>query len=262
MPVTAAGTGTRLWTPADGGLPSVIAGWWDPSDGSRVAQSAGSVDSVYDGAGLGRHVSNTGTNRPTLSTINGLTALSLASASTQYLANTSLTTEGGNTGTWFAVFNTSTIAGNARLVSCSPAGSNDFNATNAIAAILQDNVGNGISNFYANAQRAAITSSISTGVSYVTALQRDGDTARAWLSSTMTTSTVTGLGTSNFAITRVFLGVNNGSDGPYNGKLGEVLWCRAALSEEWVRFVMRYLSGKWRIPLATGGACSPPLVFA
>lgn len=97
------------WSPLD--LPDLVA-WYDASNTASITESGGVVSQLDDLSGHGLHLSQaTSAHRPTLTTINGLSALQFTNASdpAQKLVNASFT----STTQPFYVFLVATFTGTA-----------------------------------------------------------------------------------------------------------------------------------------------------
>lgn len=73
------------WTPAD--LPGLV-GWWDASATGALTESGGLISQWADLSGTGNHMTQaTGSAQPSVSTLNGLTAVNLAAGKTMLSTN-------------------------------------------------------------------------------------------------------------------------------------------------------------------------------
>lgn len=237
------GTGLSLaWSPL--ALPNLVA-WYDASNAASIASSGGAVSQLNDLSGHGFHLTVTvGSGAPTTGThtLNGRNTITFTAASTTELGAT-ITSQGGNTGTWYAVMVPSGSDSFGRVVGLTNGG-NDYDNTGSIAAILRDGSNTSFASYYNNAERAI--QACSNAAHHVTT-QRNADSNLIWVDGAAGTP-ATGLGTSVFAITQIYVGAQGAGNGPISMDLAELVWSKDADSAATVALANAYFKAKWATP--------------
>lgn len=223
-----------------GGVPG-LAAWYDASNESTITSLLGVVSGWADLSPNAFNLSqpNVLASPATGSrTQNGRNVLTFAGANN--LLNSAVSVTATNTGTWFAVMKPSSTVNFGRLLSLD-AGANDFDNTSSIAAILND--GGSWGSYYNGSARAL--QPLSDAVHQFTVL-RNGDAESTWLDGSAG-SGATGLGTTNFGFTRLFVGADH-TGTFYTGDLAELIWYNAAVSTVNRVGIQNYLKQKWATP--------------
>lgn len=231
----------RLWTPAD--WPGIFAAF-NFADTATITASAGAVSAVAGAWGTSVGVAQgSGPSKPAtgVDTINGLNTLKFAGA--QNLNNLSVAPPATNTITCLAVVKPSAAAAYERVLSLD-AGVVDYDNAQSIAAILRDSTSGNFGSFYNGSMRAEKALS---NAAHVIVTQRQGDTHRVWVDGVAGTP-VTGLGTTNFGWTRMWIGNTSGADGPLTADLGALLISTAAVGTSDRQLAEAYFKAVWNTP--------------
>lgn len=199
----AAGGSSSAWSPLS--LGSLLWSLWQPSDAATLTLVSGAASQLDDKSGNGRHVTQgTAGNRPTTTTINGLTALSFAP--TQFLART-----GVSIGSPMTVGVILQLTGGAA-------------ARRAVGGSSSWAIGATAGNIW-TAQGAPSSVTLDNNV-HVAVATHDGTTVRLRLDGTEIST-----GTPSWSSTEVVIGALTAAGAsPWNGAVGDVVIASAALA--------------------------------
>jgi len=245
MPALGPGGGARPWTPADGGVGPSLYTWHDAADTTTFdAGAAGAQIATWrDKSGNGVHLTQaTSAKQPTSSGARaGKTCLAFSGSQ----AISGATVNKAQPITVVIAFRLSS-AGDFYMQGSGGAGPQIY--SDGSASIFKSGVGGASANGGSTDTRAHIISAQFSGAT--SEIYTDGQVGTP--ASFATT-----------AMAYLVLGAYR-TDG-FLGMPGEIyestVWS-GSLGAVGRGTVERYLSAKWGIPLAVGGACSPPLVFA
>ncbi len=226
------------WSPLN--LPGLQV-WLDPSDSATVTLVATKVSQLNDKSGNAKHVTQgTDSRRPTITTLNGLNALSFAGA--QALGHSSLTAVPlGTAQTVLMVATKSTGAGGAYTITMTDG------AAQANHMTIASNYAPGAFEVYAqNVFSVQFTIVVSSTGHHVVGLRRDGTAITGRYDAAASGS---GTASANNAVYAWALGAQ-GPDAlaPMTGTIGEVIITNTALSAGDLASAESYLKSRWGTP--------------
>jgi hypothetical protein len=228
-------------------MPPPVSGYFAAYDGATSLRATnGAVTQWDDSSTNAWHVTaNSAGETPTLTSVNGLTAVRFTAASGQWLRNTAISPAAANTGTWYAVIRAVGTVQYDRILSLvKTGGGNDFDNTQSIGAISRHTSPATYGGLY-NSNFAVGAAVASVNEVHVITAQRNGDSYSIWVDGVPGTG-ATGLGTTNFAFAEIR--ISAGAGGAFDGDICEVAAYTPVHAGNDLLANWEYFRSKWQVP--------------
>ena len=234
-----------LWIPTDISDTKL---WWDPSDAGSLTMAAGEVAQLADKGGGNVHFGwDTANQRPTLTTINGRSALHLLNTGKAERMRSALTTLSLPALAVVALRRGPNAGNDGRALSFARTGGLDFESTSSVALIV--NSGGSMATVQGGSTRATTPGVPSNQVVIFAALLRADGTVAHWLNGSAA-GTGTGAATS-YPTSGNFLISLYGTNDIGGASVWSDAWCEGVVvygsdpSGNWRQYLEGYMAHRW-----------------